>query len=536
MITSTYRANVPTRRGTRARRALTGLAAGVSAAAMILVGPGSAAAQTTGDPPTVASPQQATPTEKVAAGARPAIVYLAETFTGYVAGSDGGYFNDGRPYRISARCTGFGVNPNGYIATAGHCVDVASADGMRMEFILAAARELVAEYPELPLADVVAYGRMNWTVEGETKGSPIETEISVVAGAVGPGTQAGVMPARVVDYRPWTQGDVALLKVEVTDLPSIELAGDANVQIGTPVLSVGYPAHVDTVTDPGLEPSNKDGQISSKKTVGGVPVYEISAGMAPGDSGGPTLAMDGRVLGINSFGASEASEAFNFIAPAAGLSELLSRNGVRNELGPNDILYRDGLAAYYGGRYTESIADFDELLQIAPQHAQAVQFRAAAAKAKQQFGDAVPAPAPSSDLLFGLSPLVLWIVLGAGAAALLIVPALIVVRRRRQESLPGPNLPATAAAHGWSSGAVPGASSVWTPPWAQPTPASTFDNRYGSAASPAPSPTPQPTTQPTTQNQTTLLTPSGSAPCHRCGAPTPAASAFCAVCGFEQRA
>jgi hypothetical protein len=165
-----------------------------------------------------------------------------------------------------------------------------------------------------------------------------------------------------------------------------------------------------------------------------------------------------------------------------------------------------------------------------------VQFRAAAAKAKQQFGDAVPAPAPSSDLLFGLSPLVLWIVLGAGAAALLIVPALVVVRRRRQESLPGPNLPATAAAHGWSSGAVPGASSVWTPPWAQPTPASTFDNRYGSAASPAPSPTPQPTTQPTTQNQTTLLTPSGSAPCHRCGAPTPAASAFCAVCGFEQRA
>ena len=240
----------------------------------------------------------------------------------------------------------------------------------------------------------------------------------MVTGSLQGGAKGQALPARVVDARPFDQGDVALLKVETTDLPSVELATDADVQIGTPLLSIGYPASADAVTDPTLEPTNKDGQVSSKKTVGSVPVHETSAALTPGMSGGPTVDLDGRVLGVNSFMPSGESQAFNFIAPSSGLSELLSRNGVHNELGADDKAFRAALDDYYAGHYTAAIAGFDKLLQVAPQHAQATQFRTLAAKARDRFGDTpvAPAPAPSSGLPLDLSPPAFWSIVGGGSA------------------------------------------------------------------------------------------------------------------------
>src|SRR5207244_3297968 len=124
---------------------------------------------------------------------------------------------------------------------------------------------------------------------GLAKGSPIDSKISVITGSIQGGAQGQALPARLVDFRSIEQGDAALLKVEASDLPSIELASDADVQIGTPLLSIGYPASADAVTDPSLEPSDKDGQVSSKKTIGSVPFYETSAAVTPGMSGGPTV-------------------------------------------------------------------------------------------------------------------------------------------------------------------------------------------------------------------------------------------------------
>ena len=324
--------------------------------------------------------------------------------------------------------------------------------------------------PGVTLQQAVEFGIANWTVEGKAKGSAIDTQIAVVTGSVQGGGKPQMLPARVVDVRPFTQGDVALLKVETTDLPSVELATDADVQIGTPLLSIGYPASADAVTDPSLEPSNKDGQVSAKKTVGSVPVYETSAALTPGMSGGPTVDLEGRVLGINSFMPAGESQAFNFVAPASGLTELLSRNGIRNELGPDDKAFRAALDAYYAGHYTDAIAGFDKLLQVAPQHAQALQYRTLAAKARDRFGDVPVAPAPTS----GASPVLFWTVVGGGAvlAAGLAVLLVVLVRRRRTPSVTLPvglprRSPATARSprrasrHGrrrcWSGRRLPGA-------------------------------------------------------------------------------
>jgi S1-C subfamily serine protease len=427
----------------RPRRAIRVLAVGAAALTVTLAGAGPALAGTPTAPTTstpAPSPPQATPSERAAAEVRPAIVYVTEKFTAYVADETGTYFNHGNPYELSVTCTGFGVSPDGYIATAGHCIDTYSPNGIKGEFITAVAKEILPAFPGVTLQQAVDFGTANWTVEGKAKGSAIDTQIAVVTGSTEGGGKVQTLPARVVDARPFTQGDVALLKVEATDLPSVELATDADVQIGTPLLSIGYPASADAVTDPSLEPSNKDGQVSAKKTVGSVPVYETSAALTPGMSGGPTVDLDGRVLGINSFMPAGETQPFNFVAPASGLSELLSRNGVHNELGPDDKAFRTALDAYYAGHYTDAIAGFDKLLQVAPQHAQAVEFRTLAAKARDRFGDTPVAPAPAP----GPSPVLFWSIVGGGAAVAVGLAVLVTVLvRRRGRGTPGATLPAT---------------------------------------------------------------------------------------------
>ena len=526
-----------TPRPTASRRTARVLAVGATALTLTLAATGPAVAQTsTSDP----SPQQATATERAAAEVRPAIVYVTEKFSGYVAAGPGVYFNGGKPYELSVTCTGFGVNPDGYVATAGHCVDTTSPNGIKSDFIALAAKEAVAAVPGVTLQQAVDFGTANWTVEGKAKGSAIDTQIAVVTGSVQGGGQPQALPARVVDSRALDQGDVALLKVETTDLPSIELATDADVQVGTPLLSIGYPASADAVTDLSLEPSNKDGQVSSKKTVGSVPVYETSAALTPGMSGGPTVDLQGRVLGLNSFKPSGEAQAFNFIAPASGLSELLSRNGVRNELGPDDKAFRTALDAYYAGHYTDAIADFDKLLQVAPNHAQATQFRALAAKAHDKYGDV------SSGLPLGLSPVTFWSVVGGGGALAVGLAVLLVVlmRRRGRRGMPRagvgfstPPQPMPFPGPFFGPGAippqplprhaeqVPGQTSAQTSAWSSaqppawmggPPPNRAFDKRTtNSATTPAPA---------------AVMTPPWEA-CTRCGTRMAVGARFCPTCG-----
>jgi hypothetical protein len=187
---------------------------------------------------------------------------------------------------------------------------------------------------------------------------------------------------------------VALLKVEQTNLPTIQLATDGDVAIGTSVLSVGYPASSDAVTDATLEPTFKDGRISSRRTRenGLLPVYEISAALTGGMSGGPTVNLDGDVIGVNSFSIAGEVQQFNFVTPASLVTEMLTRNGVSNEPGPIDGLYRQALVDFFAGDYTAAVAGFEQVLDRVPSHPQAEEYRARAVAA------ATPTPEPTEEV------------------------------------------------------------------------------------------------------------------------------------------
>ena len=434
------------------------------------------------------------PEERAAALLRPAVVYIETFWAGFVYDEDGIYFNDGNAYEFSTSCTGFVVNPAGSIMTAGHCVDDSAAfGGIKRDLIEIAAQEAYEKgtYEGAPaVKELFEFGLANWTVEGPAKGSPVQREVFVQRGRAVSGERTGeALPARVVDFRSAESGDVALLKVEASDLPSVLVSDVNELEIGTPLLSVGYPGLTEGAVDESLEPTNKDGKISAKKTQGSYPVYEVSAAIASGMSGGPTVNMQGEVIGVNSFGIGD-SEAFNFIVPAGNIREVLARNGVTNELGRIDTIYRQGLEKFYAGRFTPAIADFDRVLDLDPAHQQAQEYRQEAAKERADGGEV-------GDSKFPIVPV------GIGAVVLLGVAGGAFAMKGRKK--PQGELPPAGATAGpaYQSPAQPSPSH--DAPQPAPAPATSYETSQPTAASsaaappvvpPPASPTPAPSPSP----------------------------------------
>lgn len=94
-------------------------------------------------------------------------------------------------------------------------------------------------------------------------------------------------------------GDIALLKIEHDEpLPYVPLATADDYQLGMPVFAVGNPFGLGDRDD---IPSLSRGFLSTLRVVRGnyTDTVQVDAPVNPGNSGGPLLSMDGKLLGIN---------------------------------------------------------------------------------------------------------------------------------------------------------------------------------------------------------------------------------------------
>ena len=105
------------------------------------------------------------------------------------------------------------------------------------------------------------------------------------------------LPATVIGTDPLN--DIAVLKVDATNLPAVPVGDSSRLKIGEWVLAIGNPL--------GLGISAKQGIVSrlgvSVSVSSGQTLYdlvEISAAINPGNSGGPLFNMAGEVVGITS--------------------------------------------------------------------------------------------------------------------------------------------------------------------------------------------------------------------------------------------
>ena len=90
--------------------------------------------------------------------------------------------------------------------------------------------------------------------------------------------------------------DVAVLKIDAHDLPTLKIGSAANARVGEWVLAIGSPF--------GFENSATAGIISAKSRSlpddSYVPFIQTDVAVNPGNSGGPLFNMAGEVIGINS--------------------------------------------------------------------------------------------------------------------------------------------------------------------------------------------------------------------------------------------
>jgi serine protease Do len=110
------------------------------------------------------------------------------------------------------------------------------------------------------------------------------------------------------------ESDLALLKVEQTNLPTLSLEETQNIRVGQMVLAVGSPE--------GLQNSVTKGVISAvarqADPTKSLNYVQTDAPINPGNSGGPLVDTNGHVVGINTFILSQSggSEGLGFAIPA----------------------------------------------------------------------------------------------------------------------------------------------------------------------------------------------------------------------------
>jgi serine protease Do len=88
--------------------------------------------------------------------------------------------------------------------------------------------------------------------------------------------------------------DVALVKIESTNLPSLKIGDPNRVRVGEWVLAIGSPFGLDSTVTAGIV------SAKGRETGDYLPFIQTDVAVNPGNSGGPLLNMRGEVIGINS--------------------------------------------------------------------------------------------------------------------------------------------------------------------------------------------------------------------------------------------
>jgi serine protease Do len=92
--------------------------------------------------------------------------------------------------------------------------------------------------------------------------------------------------------------DIAVVKVNATDLPVVKIGSSANLQPGEWAIAIGNPLGLDNTVTAGIISAlgRRSGEIGVDKRVSFI---QTDAAINPGNSGGPLLNQRGEVIGVN---------------------------------------------------------------------------------------------------------------------------------------------------------------------------------------------------------------------------------------------
>jgi serine protease Do len=112
-------------------------------------------------------------------------------------------------------------------------------------------------------------------------------------------TDGRIFAAKVIGRDSTT--DVAVIKIDGSDFPTVTLGDDSSARVGEWVLAIGNPLGLDFTVTAGIisaKGRRVDGLLSSQYSISDF--IQTDAAINPGNSGGPLVNIRGEVVGINS--------------------------------------------------------------------------------------------------------------------------------------------------------------------------------------------------------------------------------------------
>lgn len=310
-----------------------------------------------------AADERLSASERVAYLAKPAVVRI---FDGYVATAryEGLFSKTDVPFEMIGAGSGAFIDPNGFIATNAHVVEIGreGKDDVIKELYAKYAATVAKIRESNPFYS--SYLLVDDTESQFNKSLRIEPIHKVVL-------QTGeTFDFEIKAYgTPVVGKDVAIIKINAKNMPSLQLADSDKVRMQQHITVLGYPAAADSDRFDklsALEPSITDGRVSAEKRLeSGTEVFQIDASTTHGNSGGPVVNDDGEIVGLLTFRGDTVQgqevQGFNFLMPSNVVKEFVGQTEAKNTASSNDVAYRQGLNLYFDGKYRSALAKFEKL-------------------------------------------------------------------------------------------------------------------------------------------------------------------------------
>lgn len=283
--------------------------------------------------------------------------------------------------------SGFFVSSDGYIITNGHVVNDYQSEFQRVlpllkDFVqqyLEARTKTTGQQPSQEEMQQLFREVIRAYLTNRLKIQDYTVDVRVGAGRVVSGFAniGKLYTARIAYSSPFEKEDLALLKIEIKNAPSIRVAQENIARVGERVWALGYPGvvtfHQLLGVETLLEPTITEGTVSGYRTkTAGVSVLQSDVTVTHGNSGGPVVNSNGIVVAVTSFGSADPSDSgrevpgFNFFVPASYVYDIIRRFSVNNVESETIKFYEEGLRLFYQKQYRAAIERFQIVKNLYP--------------------------------------------------------------------------------------------------------------------------------------------------------------------------
>lgn len=282
--------------------------------------------------------------------------------------------------------TGFIIHPDGMILTSGHVVaPTRDPEALRRDLHRnGAIAALVRHFPIETLRTIYREETLDRYVDrlaaaGRIENMRTSSQVELSNGET--------LPFKILRWSPALNQrgtDLALLQIGRKGLPSLPLGDSEQTRIGQSIFSVGYPAVASSTDDviggwlsrdSDLEATFNPGTITAiKRDVANTPVLQSNVAIYRGNSGGPAVNLDGEVIGVSSWGHTNA-EQIKFLVPINVARKFVAEAGVRPGTGGAfNMHYRAALDAARDRKWVDAKTELARASVLFPKSPDLIRF------------------------------------------------------------------------------------------------------------------------------------------------------------------